>query len=57
MSPSLHVLCFSNVLFHPIQSVLDAFGHPHISEALLTLVTSAIEQQVGEVTVDSVLAP
>lgn len=57
MSPSLHALCFSNVLFHPIESVLDAFGHPRVSEALLTLVTSAIEQQVVEVTVDSVPAP
>lgn len=39
-----------NFLFHPIDFVFDAFGHPCISKASLILMTSAIEQQVVEVT-------
>lgn len=38
-----------NFLFHPIDFVFDAFGHPCISKASLILMTSAIEQQVVEV--------
>lgn len=51
---SVACLCFSNFLFHPINFALDAFGHPCVSKASLTLMTNTIEQQVVEVTVDVV---